>query len=731
MSVKGSEKIKPKDVSKNKLEASVKKINEEEAIDTSEHASNELSLLSSLQILLRMNGLERSISSIRDMADVTEGEFGYTDAVSALENLEFTANVGQLKLRKLSQGHCPAIVELKGGKTAVIVNVDPKKEYVLYDEKSENKFSKYNEKEFRKIYNDGILLVQNRRQQRETGKKNKIDWFWSSLRQSKWTYAQVILAAAVSNFLGLSSSLFIMVVYDRVVPNQAIESLIALTIGVIIALGFDFLIKMLRANFIDRAGKRADSRMSRLIFNQLMEMNLATKNDKSGALASTVREFESLRDFFTSATLVAVVDLPFIFLFIYIISLIGGPLAMIPLICVPVVMLTGIVVQPFLARLSVQGMKSGMSKQGVLVETLNGLETIKATGSAGLMRKRFEEASNSQSDLGFRSRMISQFAINSAASVQQFAQIGIIFYGVFLIQDGIVTMGALIAVVILCGRTLAPLSQLANALTRVNSARTAYKSINELMLKRKDGGNLENPLSRPNLKGEIEFKNVSFTYPGANEPTLRDLSFIVKPGEKVVIVGKMGSGKSTIARLLAGLYEPDVGSILIDGVDIRQIDSADLRRNVGFMLQETWLFSGSVKENIQMGFVQYSDEHILEIARIAGVDEFVRQNPSGYDFQLKERGEGLSGGQRQSINLARSILHKPSLLILDEPTSSMDTATEKAVLDNLTGWMENKTLVAITHRNTLVRLASRVLVIDRGLLVADDSPEKLMGSNKS
>ena len=705
---------------------------QEEVVDTSDNASEEISLLSSLQILLRMNGLERSISSIRDMADVTEGEFGYSDAVSTLENLEFSANVGQLRLRKLTQGHCPAIVELKGGKTAVLAKVDPKKEYLLYDESADGKFTKYSEKEFGKIYNGGLLLVKNRRQQREsTDKENKVDWFWSSLRQSKWTYAQVILAAAVSNFLGLSSSLFIMVVYDRVVPNQAIESLIALTIGVLIALGFDFLIKMLRANFIDRAGKRADSRMSRLIFNQLMNMNLATKNDKSGALASTVREFESLRDFFTSATLVAVVDLPFIFLFIYIISLIGGPLAIIPLVCVPIVMFTGILVQPFLAKLSVQGMKSGMSKQGVLVETLNGLETIKATGSAGLMRKRFEEASNSQSDLGFRSRMISQFAINSAASVQQFAQIGIIFYGVFLIQDGIVTMGALIAVVILCGRTLAPLSQLANALTRVNSARTAYKSINELMKKRKDGGNMENPLSRPTLSGEVEFKNVSFTYPGANEPTLRDLSFQIKPGEKVAILGKMGSGKSTVARLLAGLYEPDVGSILIDGVDIRQIDSADLRRNVGFMLQETWSFSGSVKENIQMGFVQYSDEHILEIARLAGVDEFVRQNPSGYDFQLKERGEGLSGGQRQSINLARAILHQPSLLILDEPTSSMDTATEKIVLDNLSSWMEEKTLIAITHRNTLVKLASRVLVIDRGVLVADDTPEKLMGSSKA
>ena len=704
---------------------------EVEVIDTSEYASEEISLLNSMQTLLRMHGLERSIASIRDMADLSDGDFGYADAVSALENLEFSSSVGSLSLSKITQGHCPAIVELKEGKTAVLTKVDPKKEYTLYDEKAEEKFISYTQVEFSKIYNDGLVLAKSRRQQRDSKEPKKIDWFWGSLKQSKWTYAQVLLAAAVSNFLGLSSSLFIMVVYDRVVPNQAIESLIALTIGVLIALGFDFLIKMLRANFIDRAGKKADSRMSRLIFTQLMSMNLATKNEKSGALASTVREFESLRDFFTSATLVAVVDLPFIFLFIYIISLIGGPLALIPLVCVPVVMLTGIIVQPFLANLSVEGMKTGMSKQGVLVETLNGLETIKATGSAGLMRKRFEEASNAQSDLGFRSRMISQFAINSAASVQQFAQIAIIFYGVFLIQDGIVTMGALIAVVILAGRTLAPLSQLANALTRVNSARTAYRSINDLMKKPKDGGNIENPLSRPNLKGEVEFKNVTFTYPGGNEPTLKDLSFKIMQGEKVAILGKMGSGKSTIARLLAGLYEPDVGSILIDGVDIRQIDGADLRRNVGFMLQDTWLFSGSVKENIQMGFVQYSDEHILETARLAGVDDFVRQNPAGYDFQLKERGEGLSGGQRQSINLARAILHHPALLILDEPTSSMDTATEKMVLDNLNVWMDDKTLIAITHRNTLVKLASRVLVIDRGVLVADDTPEELMGASSN
>ena len=521
-----------------------------------------------------------------------------------------------------------------------------------------------------------------------------------------------------------------MVVYDRVVPNQAVESLIALTIGVLIALGFDFLIKTIRANFIDRAGKRADLRMSKLIFNQLMSMNLASRSDKSGALASTVREFESLRDFFTSATLVAIVDLPFIFLFIYIISLIGGPLAFIPLLCVPIVLFLGLLVQPFLAKLSLAGMKTSMSKQSVLVETLNGLETIKATGSAGLMRKRFEEATNNQSDLGFRSRTISQFAINSSASIQQFAQVALIFYGVFLIQDGIVTMGALIAVVILAGRTLAPLTQLANALTRVNSARTAYTTINNIMKKPKDRDDDENPLSRPNLNGNIEFKNVTFSYPGSNEPIIKDLSFKIKSGERVAILGRMGSGKSTIARLLSGLYEPDVGSILIDGVDLRQIDQADIRRNLGFMLKKPVIFR-FCKGKHSNGICTYSDEHILEISKISGVDEFIRQNPAGYDFPLKERGEGLSGGQKQSINLARAILHNPSLLILDEPTSSMDTATEKIVLDKLVEWSKEKTLIAITHRNTILRVATRVLVIDKGVIVADDTPEKLMNQKSA
>jgi len=325
-----------------------------------------------------------------------------------------------------------------------------------------------------------------------------------------------------------------------------------------------------------------------------------------------------------------------------------------------------------------------------------------------------------------KNRMLSQFAINSAASVQQLAQIATIFYGVFLIQDGTITMGAMIAAVILGGRTLAPLSQLAAAMSRANGARQSYRSLSAVMNDENDQANSgPSRLSRPYLAGTIEFKNVSYNFPGSNSAVIRDLSLKIPAGQKVAIVGRMGSGKSTISRLISGLIEPSEGSIHIDGIDLRQIDKSDVRRNVGVMLQETWLFSGTVKENLQMGFYEYDDAHILNVAALSGVDDFVASHPQGYDMELRERGEGLSGGQRQSINLARALLHDPNLLILDEPTSSMDTATEKSVIGRLKTWVGTRTLVMVTHRNTLLELADRVLVMDQGAIVADTTPAKL------
>lgn len=707
--------------------------NAEEDLDPKlEAAVNmETSLILAVQHFLALSGMVFSPVAVRDLPDRNSEFFDPQSAVSALSNVGFEATYGEMKLKKLRGKHCPAIGFLKTGQAVVVHAIDDRglvhwRHFSDEDQFVEDHLLRKDLQAHLKPY-----LILARREHASSKIKDKNDWFWGSLLQGKWLYGQVIVAAAVTNFLGLSTSLFIMVVYDRIVPNEAIESLIALTIGVLIALGFDFIIKTLRAQFVDRAGKRADARMSRLIFDRLLNMRLDNRRQKSGAMASIVREFDTLREFFTSATLVAVVDLPFIFLFIWVISLIAGPLALVPLIAVPVVILSGLVIQPFLARIAESSMKSNMSKQGVLVETLNGLETVQATGSGRLMRRRFEEAANAQSDLGLKNRMLSNFAINSAASVQQLAQIATIFFGVFLIQDGTITMGAMIAAVILGGRTLAPLSQLAAAMTRANGARQAYRSLSAVMNDDSDQQvHIRSRLSRPHLAGNVELKDVSYTFPGASSPLIQNLSLKIAAGQKVAIVGRMGSGKTTLSRLMSGLIEPSEGSVLVDGVDIRQIDKSDIRRNVGVMLQETWLFSGTVKENMQMGFYEYDDAYLLEVAKVSGVDDFVAGHPKGYDMELGERGEGLSGGQRQSINLARALLHDPNLLVLDEPTSSMDAATEKSVIERLRAKIVTRTLVMVTHRNALLELADRVLVIDQGAVIADTTPEQLKAQAK-
>lgn len=691
--------------------------------------SPERSLVLAVQQVIAMGGAAFSEAAVRDLPELTGNTFDARAAVSALRHVGHDAAFGEMKPGRLRPAHCPAIGFDAEGRAIIISAIDARGRATLrfaYDDLPEREVTKA---ELSALLQPYFVLSRKRHEASRTRGKN--DWFWGSLAQGKWLYIQVIAAAMLTNFLGLSTSLFIMVVYDQVVPNEAIESLIALTIGVLIALGFDFIIKTLRAQFVDRAGKRADLRMSRLIFDRLLVMRLEGRNRKSGAMASIVREFDTLRDFFTSATLLAVVDLPFIFFFIWIISLIAGPLAIVPLIAVPIVIMAGLVIQPFLARIAEGSMQSTMSKQSVLVETLNGLETVQATGSGRLMRRRFEEASDAQSELGLRNRMLSQFAINAAASVQQLAQIGTIFYGVFLIQDGIITMGAMIAAVILGGRTLAPLSQLASAMSRANGARQAYRSLSSVMDETAESEASTRPrLSRPVLKGTIELQGVSYSFPGANAPVVRNLSLKIPAGQKVAILGRMGSGKSTLARLIAGLIEPTEGAIMLDGVDLRQIDRSDVRRNVGVMLQETWLFSGSIKENLQMGYFEYDDAHLLETARIAGVDDFVSTHPQGYDMQLRERGEGLSGGQRQSINLARALLHRPNVLILDEPTSSMDQTTEKGVLDRLAAFAGKRTMIMVTHRNTLLDLADRVLVVDQGQILADTTPEQLRAQQR-
>ena len=642
--------------------------------------------------------------------------------MSSLSSLGFKASFGQLNIANLSEEFFPLIAFKQDGE-AVVVFSGPVDSKISIINPTSRKKEELSTAEFKSDFSQYAIIAKELNEREKEERSGH--WFFSAFRKSKWIYVQVMIAAMVSNFLSLTTALFTMTVYDRVIPNGAFESLIALSIGVIIALAFDFLIKSLRASFVDTASKRADLEISRRLFERILTLTPTEQRQKTGAMAGTIREFETLREFFNSSTLVILIDLPFVFFFIYVISLIAGPVSYVFLTAVPLVIIVGLGIQPFLARVTKGSIESGMNKQAVLVETLNGLETVNATGSGKLMRKRYEDALDNQADGGNKIRALSMFIVNFAASVQQYAQVAAIFFGVYLIVEGQITQGALIGAVILGGRTMGPLSQLANTLSRVNGAMAAYRNLSNLIGKSFNSASNLSPISRSSLNGEIEFKNVSFKFEGSKQPTINNVSFKIPAGQKVALVGKMGSGKSTMSKLIAGMIEPTSGAILIDGIDVRQIDPADVRKNIGVMLQDSWLFSGTIRENIQMGFNEYDDEHVLGICKVAGVDDFVGSHPKGYDLEIRERGIGLSGGQKQTINLARSLLHKPEILLLDEPTSSMDQGTEQKVIGSLREFCENKTMLIVTHRNPILAMVDRVFVMENGNIITDQTPEQL------
>ena len=545
------------------------------------------------------------------------------------------------------------------------------------------------------------------------------DWFWSALKRNKTLYSEVAVAAVIINMFGIASSLFIMNVYDRVVPNNAFDTLWVLAVGIFIVYVFDFILKNLRAHFLDVAGRRADVKISASLFEQILGMTMTARPQSAGVLASNMKEFETLRDFFTSATMVALIDLPFVLFYILIIAVIGGlPVAAVPFFAIPLVVGMGLYMQGPLNKVIKESLHESALKNALLFETIIGLETIKVQAAEGHTQRNWEELSDKASRTSVRSRRLSSFTQNWAVFIQQLVSVGIVIVGVFQISEGNISMGALIACVILSGRAMAPLAQVAGLMTRMSQSRQALDQLDELMKKPVERPSGKHFISMPQTQGRVEFRDVVFRYPNQSTPALNHISFAIEPGDRVGIIGAVGSGKTTLERLLINLYEPESGSVQIDGTDVRQIDPGDLRRNVGAVQQSPQLFYGSVRDNITMGHETAPDRSVVKAAELSGVMEFLRDSSAGLDTQVGERGEALSGGQRQAVAIARALLYDPSILILDEPTASMDPASENRLKKRLQTLCEGKTTILITHKGAMLSLVDKLILIDRGRLVA-------------
>lgn len=560
----------------------------------------------------------------------------------------------------------------------------------------------------------------------EVPKGRLAPWLAGPLRKNRAIYLKVGVAAVMINLFALVTSLFTMTVYDRVVPNNATDSLIGLTIGLGIVVIFDFALKLLRAYYVDIAGARIDRDIGKSIFQQILDMRLDLGKGSTGGLASLVREIETLRDFFASATMTALVDLPFIFITLAVMALIGGWIVMVPIVLIPLVVITALLSQPIMRRLSAESLGEAMGKQAVLVETIGSLETVKSANAGGMLTERWDQAVSGHASASLRQRVVSTISINMAMTAQTLAYTGVVIFGVYAIASHQLTMGGMIACSILAGRAVAPLGAIASLLTRINGARTAYRQINQMMEQPPEGP-AGSGLLLSKVQGGLEFRDVDFRYPNAPELALTGVSFRIQPGEHVALIGPIGSGKSTIARLLIGLYPPVSGLILIDGTDIRQFPPQALRAKVGALFQDNLLLTGSIRENIALGRENIDEEEMLRAAKVSMAHDFISTFPAGYDLRLADRGEGLSGGQRQSIALARALAGSPPILIFDEPTSSVDTETEGRLMQNLREEIDGRTLILITHRPTLLGLVNRVILMSRGRVVMDGTPEQITG----
>lgn len=553
-------------------------------------------------------------------------------------------------------------------------------------------------------------------------------WFWTTINLSRGIYKDVLLASLLVNLFVLATPLFTMNVYDRVIPNNAEETLLVFTIGIVLIYLLDFFLKFTRGYMLEFAAKKSDIIMSSIIFEKVLDLKMSEHPKSVGSFANNLKNFESVRSFFTTATMTAIIDLPFAVIFLAVIYYIGGNIVFVPIVTIFLILIYSLFIRKPVRDSIEQSHEASAKKNGVLVETLQNIETVKSMRMAGKVQWEWEELTGEIAEKNLKSRMLSSSIPNITNLLIQLNTVFVVVFGVYMIQEFELTMGGLIATVILTSRTVAPMGQAASLITTYSDAKSSFETIDNIISKPAEREAGEQFLERPNITGKIEFQNVSFTYPEAEILALDDVSFTIHSGEKVAIIGRIGSGKSTIVKLILKLYEPDSGTILIDGIDISQIDPADLRRFIGFVPQEISLFKGTLKDNIISSERHPSDEEVILASKISGTSEFVDTHPRGYEMLIGERGAGLSGGQKQSVGIARALLSDSTIMLMDEPTNAMDQKSESNLINRLKDDIEFKTLVLVTQKLNILTLVDRVIVMHHSKLIADGKKDDVINN---
>lgn len=655
----------------------------------------------------------------------------YPQFVRAASLINLSAKLSKATIAKLYALTLPTILIMKNEQVYILHKIE-KKIAIITRATSADKKEKISVNDLKKNYTGYcfVLTPSFKKSDDETikprKKRKRGNWLWRVVINQLPTYSEVLMASFLVNTFALASPLFIMNVYDKVIPNQAFETLWTLALAVGLVLVFDFILRELRTYFIDISSRNVDTWFTATLFEQLLEIKMDKRPPSTGVLVNSMQSFDAVKEFLSSTTIVTLVDFPFSIIFLIIIYFLGGWLVLIPLIIIPFVLLVSYLNYSHLTDVVTKLVQLNSRKQAILIETLQNIPAVKLSLSEGTMQTRWEALTDTISKLSVKNRFYTNMSVNISVFSQYFASIAIVVAGVYRITSGTMRMGELIACTILTGRALVPVTGIATIFSRYKQAKASYELINsilELPIERPDDKHF---LSMQEFKGNIEFRNVSFSYPGQKTKQIDDVSFQIKPGDHLGLIGLNGSGKSTILKLIMKLYEPKSGHILIDGVDSNQLDPADLRRFMGYVPQEVNLFQGSIKDNIKLGIFGIDDQSLLKAAEMSGLSQMVREHPEGFERDVGERGQALSGGERQVIGLTRALLHNPPLLILDEPTNLMDENATTHFVKIIQNLGQHKNVILVTHKLDLLKLVNRIIVMYRGKVVADGNRDEVL-----